>query len=105
MEIIEKFNDSKSGFQKWTELNLTTVVAKNAPTGVSPMFQLLAQPQTKNCNSNFNQRCIKIMLKSGFIARDEGSMVNSVSAAVDAVSCDSIFVKTNILTFLNLVKY
>ena len=58
LEIIEKLNDLKSGFKKPTELKLATFVMQNDPTGVSPMFKLLDQPQTKINNSDFNQRFI-----------------------------------------------
>ena len=101
LEIIEKFNGSKSGFKKLTELKLATVVMNNYPTGVSPVFQLLAQPHTTNFNSNFNQRCIKIVLKAESISRYKGYYVNFVYVGVDAVSCNSIFVKTNMLDLLN----
>ena len=46
LEIIEKFNDSKSGFKKLTEIKLATAVVHNDPMGLSTMFQLLDQPQT-----------------------------------------------------------
>ena len=57
------------------------------------MFQLLDQPQPEIFNSTFNHRCIKIILKAEYIARDKGCDVNCVSAAVDSVSCNSIFLK------------
>ena len=69
--------------------------------GLSNMFQLLSQPQTTNFNFTFNQRCIKIMLKGESIARDKSYDVNFVSTAVDDVSYDRIFVKTNMLALLN----
>ena len=85
----------KSGFKKSTEIKFATVLMQDAPTGLSHIFQLLDQPQTTHFNSTLNQRCIKIMLKDESIAMDKVYDVNFVSAAVDDLSCNSIFVKKN----------
>ena len=44
LEIIEKFNDLKSGFKKPTELELATFEMQNYQ--VYPIFRLLDQPKT-----------------------------------------------------------
>ena len=56
-DLIEMFKDPKNTVYKYSsEIKLATVVMQNAPDGESPMYQLIAQPQTINMSSGFNER-------------------------------------------------
>ena len=59
LDLIDCFKDKyNKQFLLASELKSCTMVLQSCPVGHSPMFHLLAQPQTKNMNSEFNERCV-----------------------------------------------
>ena len=59
LDLIYCFKDKDSKqFLPASELKFCTMVLQSCPVGHSPMFYLLAQPQTKNMNSESNERCV-----------------------------------------------
>ena len=77
------------------------MVLQSCPVGNSPMFHLLAQTQTKNMNSEFNERCVqKVILPAFEACQEEGTNTIFLGVSVDGVSCDSKFARSTFLGFL-----
>ena len=94
------FKDKKSGYKEVAEVKIASIVCQGATAGESPMYQFYGQPQTKNMNTDFNDRLIKIMNKAISDLRGKGYNAAFVSSSVDGVSCDSKFVQERFLSFL-----
>ena len=77
------------------------MVLQSFPVGHYPIFHFLAQPQTKNMNLEFNERCVqKVILPDFEACQEEGMNAIFLGVSVDGVSCDSIFVRSTFLGFL-----
>ena len=77
------------------------MVLQSCPVGHSPMFHLLAQPQTKTMNPEFNEGCVQKVIVPDFEAcQEEGVNAIFLGVSVDGVSCDSKFVRSTFLGFL-----
>ena len=99
-QMIDNFDASKGSHRKACEVKLATVVVQNVPKDVSPMYQFLAQPQSKKINSRFNYKAVDITMKIEAQLRNQGFNFMFLSTAVDGVSCDSTFVIDVLLRFL-----
>ena len=102
LNLIDCFKDKDNKqYLPAAEIKVCSMVVQSCAVGHSPMFHLLAQPQTKNMNSEFNERCVqKIILPAFEFCQEEGMNAIFLGLAVDGVSCDSKFVKTKFLGFL-----
>ena len=90
------------------------MVLQSCPVGHSPMFHLLAQPQTKNMNSEFNERCVqKVILPAFEACHEEGMNAILLGVSVDGVSVRDVArseerrvvpIQTMLFHCLNLVK-
>lgn len=103
LEIMDQFNEKKSGVRKKKadEIKIATIVMQGTIDGESPLYQLFGQPQTKNMKSDFNERMTRIAMEATKKVNNLGYNSKFLCAAVDGVSCDSDFVKENLINFLS----
>ena len=99
--ILDSFRGEKPKYKKASEVKVGTMVFQNEKPGTSPYKQLMARPQTKNENSDFNEVCCEAVVKAEKILRAKGYNFSFAGSANDGVSCDSNFVRMGIENFLD----
>ena len=107
LDMIDCFKDKyNKHFLPASELKICTMVLQSCPFGHSPMFHFLAQPQTKNMNSEFNEICVqKVILPVFEACQEEGINTIFLCLSVDGLSCDSKFFRSLFLFLLGTHDY
>ena len=102
LDLIDFFKDKDNKqFLPALELKFCTMVSQSCPVGHSPMFHLLAQLQTKNMNSEFNEICVqKVLIPDFETCQEEGMNAIFLGVSIYGISCDSKFVRSTFLGFL-----
>ena len=74
VKLIDSFEDKNNSMKKTDEVKLALLLFSITPPPhlVIPMYQFLAQPQTKNINYSFvNDKTVEIVLKAEEIIKAE----------------------------------
>ena len=103
IKIIESFHEKGSKHKKADEIKVATAVFQVPPKSnihLSPYNQIMARPQTKNQNSNFNHEACKAAVIAEEKLRQNGWKFSFTNACNDGVSSDTKFVHSVLNDFL-----
>ena len=99
-DILDYFYGGEAKLKVAHEIKVDTMVCQSEKKGMTPCKQLMACPQTKNENSNFNEKVGEALVKAEADLRSDGHHFSFLNTASDGISCDSKFFLDGLVLFL-----